>query len=559
MSRVTRGEKLLSALAASDMCELSKAGSDYVKERFDPYHDLPMKPVGYPDSYNGSTVTRCIKKSVTISATSGGGDAPSTTWSCHIFDTPLEKPVTLKQNYTSGGAGSQGNNNVFADDGNVSAFTQYGGIMAVRSDNQQWTYPSVTADVVGRLNLSDNDLKNVMRVVSSGWEVIDETAELYKQGTLTAYRQNQQQNTPQVYTKVLFGLATGGGQNSVAITSGQLLKFPPANVAAAMLSPNTKQWLVKEGAYVVTDYNSDEIPMTEPTYIEPVMMDDNVEVLYGSGASKVNTNFWMPQFDQNQLVNQNWTNATTPATSFFEKWGSTKPNKFTPKNQSGVFLTGMNAQASITLNKIWYVECAPTGEDEELLSLCSQSPEYDPIAMKIVASLRRDSPIAVKLRENYLGKWFFDGISDFVKSALPWLSNAKTIGKQVVKWVDNANTNEGYINPQSFVKGDVAKKVAREKPKKQAIVIKTQGKGEGGQIPKAPGPLIIKKAAFKPKTIVVGKNKIPEKMTRSELIANVKAQEAQDLGFRQANWIRKKKSNQTRSQKARIANQTRSK
>ena len=180
------------------------------------------------------------------------------------------------------------------------------------------------------------------------------------------------------------------------------------------------------------------------------------------------------------------------STTFNQRFSSVNPNRFTPKNQSGVFLTGLNPQASITINKIWYVECAPTGEDEELLSLCSQSPEDDPVALKIIAALRRDSPVAVKLYENYMGEWFFSGIKDLINKTMPWLSNAQVVGNQVVKWIDTASTNDGYINPQSFVKGPVAPKVAKEKKAKatKALILK----GKAGSIPKAPGPAPIKVA-----------------------------------------------------------------
>lgn len=487
MARVTRAEKMLANLAASPRCELSKDGMNYVKQRFDPYHDLPMKPVGYPDGYAGSTVARCIKKTMTISATSGGDDPPPSTWNCHIYDSPIEKPVTLTPNV------SPGNNNVFVDSGIAPNSTPYGGLMAHRSDTNSWNYPATPQQMVGQLSLSDNDLKNVMRVVASGWEVIDQTAELYKQGTLTVYRQNQQQSTPQTYIKYMGGgTSIGVLDQTMSVVSGQIFKFPPPATTQAMLIPNTKQWLVKEGAYVVTDYNSDEIKMVEPEYIEPVLLFDNNEV-YLDGT--LNSTMFMPRVDTNPTAKLTYTIPTTSPSTQYLRFGNCKPNRFTPKNQSGVFLTGLNPQASITINKIWYVECAPTGEDEELLSLCSQSPEDDPVALKIIAALRRDSPVAVKLYENYMGEWFFNGIKELVTKTMPWLSNAQVIGNQVVKWIDTASTNDGYVTPQSFVKGPVAPKIALEKPGKTAIVIK---KG-----PPAPPKAAPKGAAFRPTVIKV--------------------------------------------------------
>jgi len=104
----------------------------------------------------------------------------------------------------------------------------------------------------------------------------------------------------------------------------------------------------------------------------------------------------------------------------------------------------------------------------------------------IISKLRRDSPIAVKRRENYTGEWFFNGIRDVINKVSPWLSNISYVGNQVGKWIDRAGTNDGLINPQSFVKGSVSKKIASEKKPR---------------IPKAPGraPMAPQKSFKAPK------------------------------------------------------------
>lgn len=483
MSQVKRAEDLLNKLTINPSCELTKDGANFVVQRFDPYHDLPKKPVGYIDSYNGHTVARCIKKTITINATSGEGAAPATTWNCHIWDTPILRPTQMTLR-------TGGNGNVFEYSKEANDSPDYGGLMIQRSNNDgpTWTYPQAgtSTNILGRLNLSDNDLKNVMRVTATGFEVIDETAELYKQGTLTAYRQNQQQTKP-VYMKMIAESGTGVDSNNIFTVEGsaQILKFPPTSTANAMLIPDTKQWLVKEGAYVVADYHDNELPMTQPEYIMPAMVDDSGEQTIVLDNSIVR----MPTPEDESQASNIGIPTDTPTLWHNIPCGK---NRILPTNQSGVFLTGLNPQASITVNKIWYVECAPTGEDEELLSLCGQSPAYDAFALMLVSKLRRDCPIAVKLRENFLGEWFVNGIRSVVQTVAPWLSNANVVVKQVGQWLDSASTNNGYINPQSFVKGDVAKKVSQEKnPKPQMVVVNRQP-------PPAPRKKPPKRAAYKP-------------------------------------------------------------
>jgi hypothetical protein len=340
--------------------------------------------------------------------------------------------------------------------------------------------PLVSAHNLAELNLTDEDLGDNMRIVSMAFEIQDMTAELYQQGMLTAYRQNQFQSS----STAMCGISTSNNPANEQTTmrgDGVYLKLPPVSVENALLMPDTKQWKVKEGAYVVADFNSDEIPMEQPQFKFTILKPDITDI---SMDSHDNTDQFQISIEDNDIgVMHQVPNLLT--TLNYDR--PPPPQRVLPINQSGVFLAGLNPLATINVSAIWYVECAPGSEDQELLSLCSQSPAYDPIALKVVGALRRDNPIAVKYRENYTGQWFFDGIKSVVEKALPWLDNAQVIGRQAIKWIDTASTNDGYINPQSFVKGPVAKKVSAEKNPTR----------KKGVIPKAPGPA-PKKIAFKP-------------------------------------------------------------
>lgn len=482
-TNVTKGERLLKALADAPNVSMTPDGAAFVQQRFDPYHDKPMKPVGYCDSFNGHTVSRCIKKSVTFTQTSGGSAAQATPWDCSIFMTPLAKPVPLTISIARTG-------NVFTFNAGSTPTKNYGGLMIVGQMTSgsafEYPVPASATTQMGQLSLTDADMSGSMRVTSMGFEVIDGTAELYRQGILTAYRQNQPQKEPGFWE----GWASTGdnaNEKTQALFSGHVMKFPPTSTANALAIPDTKQWKVSEGAYCSVDYHNDAVPIESPSYVAPLMIydvdsatsaPDETPIYFPAPVvGHVGITYQLP----NLLATLNLVRAA-------------HGQRILPINQSGVILTGLNPLATITVNCIWYVECAPTSDDQELLSLCSQSPAYDPLAMMMISKLRRDSPICVKLRENYTGEWFFNGIKDIVKKVVPWFSNATVVGNQMVKWIDTAGTNDGYINPQSFVKGDVAVKVSREKnPKTSKPHI---GKGV---IPKAPGRAPAMRA-YNPKT-----------------------------------------------------------
>jgi len=139
--------------------------------------------------------------------------------------------------------------------------------------------------------------------------------------------------------------------------------------------------------------------------------------------------------------------------------------------------------------------------------------------MMLISKLRREAPIAVKLYENYMGEWFFNGIRDVIDTVTPWLSNAQVVGQTVKGWINSASTNDGYINPQSFVKGPVAPKVMKEKADKT----KPKPKKVTQKIPNAPGPAPAMRA-YRPKPITTvmytsqrpGSKKRPHKLKSFE-------------------------------------------
>lgn len=487
----SKGEKILAALAAHKNCELTPSGSDYIIQRFDPYHDKPIRPVGYPDSFNGHTVSRCVKKTMSFTYKSGGAPDQTTPWDVNIFMTPLSKPVPLT-NMISRHA------NTFTYNPNATSSKPYGGLMAVAQlvSGTDFAYPVGGAlfNQVGQISLSDDDLADVMRVTSMGFEVIDGTAELYRQGILTTYRQNQPQKDSAFYTGVS-NEAAAGVTRQIIQQNMEYVRFPPVNTSNALLFPDSKQWKTAEGAYVDIDFNSADIPMLAPSYHAPLLLYDTDGTSVGDDV----TPLYFPQ----TLGAPNGVVDPVPGTAGVgtEFINAVQGQRILPINQTGVMLTGLNPLATITVNAIYYLECAPTSDDQELLSLASQSPALDEYALMIVSKLRHDSPIAVKLRENYTGEWFFNGIKDIIAKVSPWLSNAAYIGQQATKWIEKAGTNDGYINPQSFVKGSVAKKIAQEKKP---------------SIPKAPGPA-PRKVAFKPKPVRIPKQKMTKQANKNRI------------------------------------------
>lgn len=485
-SRVSKSDAILRRLAGSPVCSLTPDGTSFIKQRFDPYHDTPFRPVGYPDDFDGFTVSRCIKRTVTVSQTSGGKAATTSPWDMSITFTPLLVNTKVQA--------CESNGNTFSFDPiNPGPAKNYGGLM-IQGNNtsgSEFEYPvtvaNATQSILGQIFIPDTDLSNNMRVVAAGFEVIDGTADLYKQGILTCYRQNQPTTDPRFYHGMGTSLVAGDITN--CDTDVKIVKMPPTTTGAALLIPSSKQWLVKEGAYVSVDFNDSTLPMVPPSPFTVGLISDSTPVTVGFN----DTMTYVGIDPTNQFSRA--IGGTTPP-SFIRDYAA-PTTRMMPINQSGIFLSGLNPLATITVNAIFYVECAPDGEDEELLTLATESPSKDEFSLMIVSELRRDSPVAVKLYENYMGEWFVDGIKDIISTVTPWLSNAVHIGKTVSGWADEAKANNGVLglnskvaSPQSMIRGPAVKKAIKEKPPSSK------------HIPKAPGPMPTK-AAFRKTTVKV--------------------------------------------------------
>lgn len=487
--RAQRGEQILKALTSPAISGLLPEGKEAIQQRFDPFHDLPVKPVGYPDDYSGHTVTRLIKKSVTFNSASGEGTPATGPWNFHVFNTPIATPMYFSS-YTT--TNNVGNNVEYNKDDTPTIL--YGGLMVIRSDNSVFENnpDNTTGMFLAQLALDSADIDNNARIVAQGWELRDNTAEIVKQGMITVYRQNE----PQLNDFHMNAYDAGNGINATKTlysATATMLRLPPETVEDALLIPGSKQWLLKEGVYAVTTFHSSELPMEVPkpsvialvpaTYNLPVGNNSTENSNYIKNISLTNRPSGFPDATDYRTI------MTIPTTTptVVRQLGATAV-KLMPINQTGCMCMGAPKEGSYTLSLNTYVEEAVSLENKPLITLATQSPVYSPVAIRAMSLLTHDAPIAVKINENYLGEWFFDGLADIARSVVPWIGNAKTVANQLIKWNDNAKATGGHFQtPQSFVKGSVNTQLKKEKVAEK----------KANAVPKAPGPAPMKRA-FKP-------------------------------------------------------------
>ena len=89
-----------------------------------------------------------------------------------------------------------------------------------------------------------------------------------------------------------------------------------------------------------------------------------------------------------------------------------------PIHQAGVILEGLHPTASITVNWCVIVESFPS-VNTPLTVLATPSARFDPMALEIYSRALNRMPVAVPVRENGLGQWFSDLISEIEPFVTP--------------------------------------------------------------------------------------------------------------------------------------------
>jgi len=341
---VARSEKILNRLA--DRTGLTDAAVQFLIVALDPFHDNPTNCSGIPDGTLGNSVVQCIKKSVTIQAPKTIITDMTNTWDCKITMHPFTANNAQALSFMNVRAQQKANAVTYSD--TTTPFRQVGPINILAyptGDTLEYNNPyqagAVTDDYHQTTNIFlDGAYSNgIYRVVGQGFEVLNTTAQLYTQGLCTVWR------TP-VPSLADNNCVTGYHQTAPDVITPPfaapcvVIPGPPNTTSEALALPNTKQWLAKEGCYVVGRFNDLEQNNLNNSYIQPFIQkgsDANIE--YGYMPNTVGITF-----------------GTSVAQGCREiQWSN--------MDISGCHLTGLHPLSSITVNWNIYIERFPSRQE----------------------------------------------------------------------------------------------------------------------------------------------------------------------------------------------------
>jgi hypothetical protein len=358
---------------------LTKDGRAWLISACDPFHDTDITLAGYPDVCSSATIVQLVKKQMVVAPPTG---ITTQNWDCNITLFNLQGSVNSASNDARLRITANVDQYGFATGGTgLYAYYPVSGVVASSNLTTQQTWPTLSnynpvATYQGANSVDCSDfVQGACRVIGVAFEVVNTTAEIYKQGQVTVWRQ------PNVNTLTNIGFVDTG---LPLFQATDLLRMPPGDLPTAQLLYGSRSWAAAEGAYVVGRQNGVENPLAQP----------------------VNVPFAMTTADYITGVNTPMVySADTPGAQYVQ------PILASPFDLSGAYFTGLSPQTTLTVNVRWLLERMPTPSETDLVVLATPSAPYDPLALELYNHCIRDMPPGVMLSENPLGEWFANVLS----------------------------------------------------------------------------------------------------------------------------------------------------
>jgi len=375
--------------------QLTKNGKDWLVVATDPFHDTEATCEGYPDVVSSRTIVQCVTQTINI-------ETPLLTddnWDCHVFLFP-STPNWDQGNGADVAAGAF-YQCAIAVDGSASEVSQlthlpiYAGYNVVSCANGlDWTQALTSSNNGASTNAvawPTTFGAGQVRLIAAGFEVVNTTAEINKQGSVTSYR------SPATTSPGLLDIATQPAQQPFYI---EWKALPPTTQPEAALFPSSKTWAAADGIYSIATMDTTQNPFRSP-------------IPSWSGMIQTPTQASLIAGDARLAYAPGWKFASG---SFTYVPG---PNCHAVDFDShGCVFAGLSSGTTLQVTTRYFFERIPDQSDPNLLVLCKPSPAYDPLALEIYSHACSELPIAVKVNENPLGEWF-EEVMNVVSSALP--------------------------------------------------------------------------------------------------------------------------------------------
>lgn len=461
-------QQLMTAVRSKDpmhgLCasrQITDEGCDWLKFSLDPFHDLQLDNLkGYPDVNTEPTVIVKVRQAIELSAPKG---LPAgSNWDCHIALSPIDwaKPNGTLEEAGSSALGYNAMAEVFPQgdgpghpagqiqhigdvaggqtgkgvtgrlDGlvinSVPAGAANGGDMTFTPGhmplvaNSGYAVENINLD--NYLDYDKTDL-GVYRLVYSGFEVVNTTAQIYKQGACTVYEYGHSYETAQA--TVPWNVANTGDPavettefNSLATNQ---FRSPPNTIAEAKIMPGAHTWAAQDGCYCTAKFLG-ENPFQGTTNRNYILQQNSETAGSDSGYGQTQQSHSIGSFVSPGFLGtvNNMIVGYPNEQHYGGKPGATVAPSvhFSRMSTAGAYFTGLSPQTTLFVTWRVGLERLPAANKPTFLALAQPSATYDPQALLLYNLIANHLPPGCPQGWNDLGKWF-NTIATVAKRVIP--------------------------------------------------------------------------------------------------------------------------------------------
>lgn len=357
----------------------------------DPFHDYEIPVSGIPDHDTENSVVQLVKRKITI--TKPANLPAGATWGTQISSAPV---LTTLNAFV-------GTNSSALTHTTGSNSNKLGTLMVASGQDGIALYPSSEANVAAWTALdplstreyaayspSDNDNGNSpMKLIAGGFEVHNDTADLYKSGSVTVY------SMPQTAVDVFSNGSDDGGSTYAPGMCTRFRSAPPLPTDAALMT-NARTWEAKQG--VLVPFRLDLSRGTEVSGST-----SNIPAAYYYDSTDLRTpnvnGHVAAEFSQDTYLSRL---ATTTGTDISGATGYRDCHIDT----SGAYFSGLHEDTVLTLTIRFLVEVCPTSANPTLMSMASPTAPYDPKALELYCHTMGSLPPGCPVHMNEKGDWW---------------------------------------------------------------------------------------------------------------------------------------------------------
>lgn len=382
-NKVTKAEQRLNNYAKRT--GMSEEGKHWLMAAIDPFHDKPLSINGYPDGTPGKSIVQCIKLAADIAKP--GALASGATWDCMISSSNFLNPHLMDL------CSQPAHANTVQLPAPLTSFSRkVGGLTITKAaSGAVLAYDNSGVPTLETTNLSvpANVYEGKSRVLAMGFEVQNTSNALYKNGSVTVFE------LPCDISEDKF---TMNLQNGAYYGCTSVLEVPPLpdSISKATAIPGAKSWEAKDGCYLTCRQAGTLNPPKGPQHV-------------ASYQPSQNSAYTFPLNTPNAYLGQ-WVSPPEAPVA------ATQLSYSIPYHCKGAYFTNLSEQTTLKVCYNVWIERFPNTDQFDLMTLATESCDYDPQSIEAWAHISSQMPVGVTFEENGLGDWFTGEVASLIDS-----------------------------------------------------------------------------------------------------------------------------------------------